>query len=304
MNRVLITGAGGQLGKALAAITPPQIQTVSAERAVLDITNRESVMRWCEEHSPAGIVNAAAYTAVDQAESEPKLARAANTLGPKNLALAAKEHGIPLIHVSTDFVFNGKSGDHYKPTDSTDPLSVYGVTKRDGEQAVMAVEGVDAAIVRTAWVYDSEGKNFVTTMLKLMQEKDSLGVVADQIGSPTYVYGLATACWGLYEKKQTGIYHWTDSGVASWYDFAVAIQEEALELGILKSAIPIKPLTTADFPTPAVRPSNSLLDKSLIWEALGETSPHWRSNLRKALDKYKLMNRSFYSRASTSAFVS
>ena len=283
MNKVLITGAGGQLGKALAAVTPSQVQAVSASRAVLDIANRESVMRWCEEHLPAGIVNAAAYTAVDKAESEPEHAKAANTLGPQNLALAAKEYGIPFIHVSTDFVFNGKTGIPYKPGDPTDPLSVYGATKRDGERAVMAVEGVNAAIVRTAWVYDSEGKNFVTTMLRLMQEKESIGVVADQIGSPTYVHGLAAACWGLLEKELTGIYHWTDAGVASWYDFAVAIQEEAVELGLLKSSIPITPLTTADFPTPAVRPSNSVLDKSEIWSALGYTAPHWRSNLREAL---------------------
>lgn len=285
MNNVLITGASGQLGQALSQCAPSQIQTVEANRAVLDITDRDSVIKWCAEHTPAGIINAAAYTAVDRAEEDQAAATSANTAGPENLALAANEHGIPLVHVSTDFVFNGKSGVPYKTTDATDPISVYGVTKRDGEQAVLAVDGLDAAIVRTAWVYDSTGGNFVTTMLRLMQERDSLGVVADQIGSPTYVHGLAEACWGLLQKKASGLYHWTDAGVASWYDFAVAIQEEALALGLLSKSIPIKPLTTADFPTPAVRPSNSVLDKSKTWDALGTIAPHWRTNLRVALSK-------------------
>lgn len=285
MKKILITGADGQLGRALAAGVPEGYQTLPANRKTLDITSAESVMQWCKENTPSGIINAAAYTAVDQAETDQETAKASNTDGPKHLAMAAGELNIPFVHVSTDFVFNGNSGLPYTTDDSTDPLSVYGATKRDGEQAVQAVEGLNAAIVRTAWVYDSSGKNFVTTMLRLMQEKDTLGVVADQVGSPTYVHGLASACWGLLDKNLSGLFHWTDAGVASWYDFAVAIQEEALQLGLLKTAIPINPLTTADFPTPAVRPANSVLDKSRIWEALGEPAPHWRSNLRLALAK-------------------
>ena len=228
-------------------------------------------------------INAAAYTAVDKAEAESDLARAGNTDGPKNLAIVAAERSIPMVHVSTDFVFNGNAGAPYRTDDALDPLSVYGVTKRDGEQEVLSAHEAKAAVVRTAWVYDSGGSNFVMTMLKLMQEKDSLGVVADQIGTPTYVHGLATACWTLFNKELAGVFHWTDAGVASWYDFAVAIQEEALELGILSKSIPINPLTTADFPTPATRPSNSVLDKTSTWQALGITAPHWRDNLRVAL---------------------
>ena len=283
MKKILITGANGQLGKAMASHATSSYQPLLADRSTLDITDAESVNRWCESNAPDGIVNTAAYTAVDKAESEPDDAKAANTDGPGNLAEVAAQRGIPLVHVSTDFVFNGKSGAPYKTTDLTDPLSVYGVTKRDGEQEVLSVHGAKAAIVRTAWVYDAGGSNFLMTMLRLMQEKDSLGVVADQIGTPTYVGGLAEACWSLLNKELAGVFHWTDAGVASWYDFAVAIQEEALGLGILSKAIPINPLTTADFPTPATRPSNSVLDKTDTWQALGMTAPHWRDNLRKAL---------------------
>jgi len=283
MKKILITGANGQLGKAMAATVPDSYQVILANRQTLNIADAGSVSSWFDENSPDGIVNTAAYTAVDKAESEPELAKATNTDGPKNLAVVAAQRDIPLVHVSTDFVFNGKAGAPYKPHDQTDPLSVYGTTKLHGEQAALAVPGVSTAVIRTAWVYDSAGSNFVTTMLRLMKEKDSLGVVADQIGSPTYAGGLATACWTVLDQKLSGIYHWTDAGVASWYDFAVAIQEEAHYLGLLKDRIPVKPLTTKDFPTPAARPSNSVLDKSASWEAMEMTAPHWRDNLRKVL---------------------
>jgi len=283
MKKVLITGANGQLGKALAANVPSGYEALVADRQTLNISDAGSVTAWVNDNSPDGIINAAAYTAVDKAEAEADLARIANTDGPKNLAVAAAEHNILMVHVSTDFVFNGHAGAPYRTDDSSDPLSVYGVTKRDGEQEVLSAYGDKAAIVRTAWVYDAGGSNFVMTMLRLMQEKGSLGVVADQIGTPTYVHGLAEACWSLLNKELAGVFHWTDAGVASWYDFAVAIQEEGLELGILSKSIPINPLTTADFPTPAARPSNSVLDKTNTWQALGMTAPHWRDNLRKAL---------------------
>ena len=283
MNKILVTGANGQLGSALAAAVPEGYEALVVDRQKLDISDAASVVKWFETHSPDGIINAAAYTAVDRAEGEADLARVANTDGPKNLAISAAQCGIPMVHVSTDFVFNGNAGAPYRTDDKSDPLSVYGVTKRDGELEVLSAHGAKAAIVRTAWVYDAGGSNFVTTMLRLMKEKESLGVVADQIGSPTYVHGLAEACWALLEKELVGVFHWTDAGVASWYDFAVAIQEEALELGILSKSIPIKPLTTSDFPTPAVRPSNSVLDKTDTWQAMDMTAPHWRDNLRKAL---------------------
>ncbi len=283
MKKILITGANGQLGRALAASVPQGFEPVLATRQTLDIASETAVADWFELNKPDGIINAAAYTAVDKAEEEQDVANSANNLGPMNLAVAAAACGIPIVQVSTDFVFNGKSGHPYRTDDETDPLSVYGVTKLAGEQSVLSVPGVEASVVRTAWVYDAGGSNFVSTMLRLMKEKDSLGVVADQIGSPTYVPGLAAACWSLLQDKLTGIYHWTDAGVASWYDFAVAIQEEGLALGLLDKSIPVTPLTTADFPTPATRPPNSVLDKSSTWKAMGTTAPHWRSNLRIAL---------------------
>lgn len=283
MKRILVTGANGQLGRALAAVVPNGYQAVVADRQTLNIADVESVMSWIDDKTPDGIINAAAYTAVDKAETEVDMAKTTNTDGPKNLAAAAFDRGIPLVHVSTDFVFNGHAGAPYRTDDNLDPLSVYGVTKRDGEQEVLSVHKDKAAVVRTAWVYDASGSNFVMTMLRLMREKDSLGVVADQIGTPTYVHGLASACWAILDKELTGTFHWTDAGVASWYDFAVAIQEEALALGLLSNSIPINPLTTADFPTPAVRPSNSVLDKTTTWQALEMTAPHWRENLRAAL---------------------
>ena len=285
MKKILITGGNGQLGSALSACVPDGYIALVADRQKLDIADSTSVNTWFNANEPAGVINAAAYTAVDKAESETELAKAANCDGPKNLASSAASIGIPLVHVSTDFVFNGQAGEPYKTDDSTDPLGVYGRTKRDGEQQVLSVHADQSAIVRTAWVYDAGGSNFMMTMLRLMQEKDSLGVVADQIGSPTYVHGLAEACWTALEKDLSGVYHWTDAGVASWYDFAVAIQEEALALNILGKSIPIHPLSTEAFPTPATRPSNSVLDKTDTWQALGLTAPHWRANLKVALAK-------------------
>ena len=285
MKNILITGANGQLGKALAVCVPEGYEAIVADRQVLDIADADSVDAWFGLNSPDGVINAAAYTAVDKAESEADLAKAANTVGPKNLAVSAARLDIPMVHVSTDFVFDGHTGAPYKAEDDTNPLGVYGLTKRDGESQVLAANGAKAAIIRTAWVYDAGGSNFMMTMLRLMKEKDSIGVVADQIGTPTYVRGLAQACWATLGKELSGIYHWTDAGVASWYDFAVAIQEEALAIGLLEKSIPIAPLTTTDFPTPATRPSNSVLDKTESWKAMGITAPHWRSNLRIALNQ-------------------
>ena len=283
MKNVLITGANGQLGVALAKVVPPGFKATSADRATLDITSQQSVLDYLGNGDFAGIINSAAYTAVDEAESEPMLAAAVNTEGARNLAIAARECNIPLVHVSTDFVFDGNKGAPYQPMDERNPQSVYGKTKADGEDAVLAVDGIKASIIRTAWVYSAGNGNFVSTMLRLMGERDSIGVVADQIGSPTFVDGLAGACWHFIAVDQPGVYHWTDAGVASWYDFALAIQDEALALDLLNRQIPVTPLTSGQYPTPAVRPSNSVLDKSTTWSITNETPEHWRSALRIAL---------------------
>lgn len=283
MKNILVTGANGQLGVALAKLVPPGFKVISATRATLDITAQQSVFENVGKGEYAGIINAAAYTAVDKAESEPIVAAAVNTEGARNLALAAREFNIPLVHVSTDFVFDGNKGAPYLPLDKRNPQSVYGKTKADGEDAVLAIDGLQASIIRTAWVYSAGDGNFVSTMLRLMGERDSLGVVADQIGSPTFVDGLANACWHFVASDQPGIYHWTDAGVASWYDFAVAIQDEAINLGMLERRIPIAPLASSQYPTPAVRPSNSVLDKASCWDAMNWTPEHWHVSLQAAL---------------------
>ena len=283
MQNILITGADGQVGSALQACVPAGYQVIPANRHVLDITNQADVLQWAETHKPAGIINAAAYTAVDLAEKESDLAFRVNADGPLNLALAAKEWSIPLVHISTDFVFDGQQSAPYKPTDPVSPVSVYGESKASGEAHILSTIPQNGSIIRTSWVYSMGYSNFVSTMIRLMSEKDQLTVVADQIGTPTSARPLAMACWAALDRQLSGIYHWSDAGVASWYDFAVAIQEESLRLGILKKEIPVLPINTVNFPTPAARPAFSVLDKVGSWESLAQTPDHWRVALRNNL---------------------
>jgi dTDP-4-dehydrorhamnose reductase len=277
--KVLITGANGQLGRALQATAPLGVSIIAAGSAELDIGDAAAVDALVSAERPDAIFNAAAYTAVDKAESEEALATRTNAEGVANLARGAAAIGARLVHVSTDFVFNGLSGVPYLPDAPTAPLGVYGRTKRQGELAA----GPDALIVRTAWVYGSRGGNFVRTMLRLMAERDEVRVVADQIGTPTFAASLADALWRLHAAGAKGLFHYTDSGAASWYDFAVAIQEESLVIGLLARAVPVIPIATSDYPTPAARPHYSVLDKSATFALLGGAAPHWRVNLRKML---------------------
>jgi dTDP-4-dehydrorhamnose reductase len=283
--KVLLTGKDGQLGKALQNTRPDHITLVCASRNTVDISDQRAVQRWIFDHGPDALINAAAYTAVDLAETEVEQARAVNVEGPRNLGKCAKELGIPVLHFSTDFVFDGARGTPYQPDDAVNPLSVYGHTKYQGERALLDESKGLGTVIRTAWVYDGEGKNFVTSMLKLMREKPSLNIVSDQVGTPTCALGLATAAWRVLERELSGVLHWTDAGVASWYDFAVAIQELALANGILDRRIPVNPILTVDFPTPAERPKMSVLDKTSTWAALDWTSVHWQVNLGKLLQR-------------------
>lgn len=277
--KALITGAAGQLGRALLASAPGGIALIAADRAECDLTNGDAVRAFILAKRPDIVINAAAYTAVDKAESEEELALAINGTAVAAMASALRDIGGRLVHVSTDFVFDGSSAQAYRPQDARNPLSAYGRTKAVGEDAA----GPDALIVRTAWVYTAGGANFVRTMLRLMATRDSLGVVADQIGSPTWAPGLAATIWRLIDSRASGIFHHCDAGTASWYDFAVAIQEEALALGLLERAVPIRPIGTADYPTPARRPAFSLLDCSATRALLGDGHTHWRTNLRAML---------------------
>lgn len=274
--KALVAGAQGQLGQMLHRLAPAGSDVIAPPEAAFDITDPQAVDQCIAQHAPDILFNAAAYTAVDRAESEPERARLINATAVGNLAAACARHGVQLVHVSTDFVFAGDTGRAYRPDDAAKPLGVYGLTKWEGEQAA----GAAALIVRTAWVYGPSGHNFVRTMLRLMAERPEIRVVADQIGTPTYAPGLAQVLWALAGRGARGLFHHTDSGVASWYDFAVAIQEEAVVAGLLKVAVPVIPITTGDYPTPARRPAFSVLDKSATIAALGAPAPHWRVNLR------------------------
>jgi dTDP-4-dehydrorhamnose reductase len=283
LGRIVITGAGGQLGQELLASAAPELDCIALSRVDLDISDTVAVSDCIAAHTPQLVINAAAYTAVDLAESESEAAFSINAKGTANLAAACAEQGARLIHVSTDFVFNGDSGKPYKVDDATDPLGVYGESKLAGELALWKLTS-DALIIRTSWVYSQFGGNFVSTMLRLMSEREDLSVVADQVGSPTWTGGLAQAIWAVAAKPELrGTYHWTDAGVCSWYDFAVAIQEEAVALGLLASPARIHPITTDDYPTPARRPAYSVLAKETSWQDFDLPGVHWRVQLRKLL---------------------
>jgi dTDP-4-dehydrorhamnose reductase len=283
-RRALLTGADGQLGLELQATVPAGWRLAAFGRSALDVTSADGARDVVHRERPALVVNAAAYTAVDAAEEDPEGAEAVNLRGAAHVAQAAREIGARVMHVSTDFVFDGRQSHPHAPGDPTNPRCVYGRTKLEGEQAVARISEGSALIVRTAWVYSSRRKNFALTMLRLMRETQAVSVVSDQVGTPTWARGLAEALWAAAERPDMrGIHHWTDAGVASWYDFAVAIQEEALEAGLLDRAVPVRPIRTADHPTKATRPPYSVLDKSATWAALGRTAPHWRVNLRRML---------------------
>ena len=281
---VLIVGANGQLGRALQETAPSNANVTPRDIPDLDIVDTSAVLRVCRESSPDVVINAAAYTAVDKAESESDLAHAINVEGVRNLAAASADVGASLIHVSTDFVFDGTSSTPYRPEDEPSPVSVYGRTKHEGEVAVRELRPGSGTVVRTAWLYGEHGGNFVKTMLRLMRERDEISVVADQTGTPTWASSLAGALWGLAAQSGlSGIFHWTDGGQATWHEFANAVQEEALSLGILKKAIPVHAITTDEYPTPAQRPKYSVLDCTSTQEVLGYEPADWRVNLRRML---------------------
>jgi dTDP-4-dehydrorhamnose reductase len=281
--KVLLTGMGGQLGQALIKTKPKDIGLVPLDRRQLDIADSRAIECTLVRERPQIIINAAAYTAVDKAEAEPALAFSVNRDAVGQLGQVAAETGIRFVHVSTDFVFDGTSSQPYPPKHPTTPLGIYGHSKAAGEELARAASP-DNLIVRTSWVYGATGRNFMMTMLDLMRAQKSPRVVADQIGTPTHAVSLARAIWSLTVQRASGIHHWSDAGVASWYDFAVAIREEAIARGLVARHVKVTPVTTADYPTPAVRPQFSVLDKSETWSLIGNAA-HWREELRLALDE-------------------
>jgi len=285
--KILVTGANGQLGWELQRAKPDDCELTALSRDQLDITDLEQVNNTINSIKPDWIINAAAYTAVDKAESDSQGAYAINADGAANLATAAQASNARLLHISTDFIFDGINNRPYLPEDTPNPLGVYGASKLVGEQKVRELLGDDTLIIRTAWVYSSHGNNFVKTMLRLMAERDTLGVVEDQVGTPSWAAEIARAIYLSIENNLRGIYHWTDTGAASWYDFSVAIYELGKEAGLLSNSVTINPIPTEDYPTPAVRPPYSILNKDSLRKAINYTGKHWRDSLSQMILEIK-----------------
>jgi dTDP-4-dehydrorhamnose reductase len=278
-----VTGAGGQLAQAFQCMLGDDGEGVFRPRSALDITDAEQVATAISETSCDWIVNAAAYTAVDAAESDERTAFRVNADGPRVLAEACVASGVRLAHVSTDFVFDGSTNRAYKPLDQVDAISVYGRSKLEGEKAIAEVLGGEGLIVRTSWLYGGEASNFVTTMLRLLDSRDEVSVVADQFGTPTWSMTLASRMLSLMQSDARGIHHVTDSGSATWYDFAVSIRDIAIDAGLIGKRAQIHPISTEEYPTPAARPRFSVLDKSPTDRFLGACAPHWRTSLDRFL---------------------
>lgn len=280
---ILVTGGNGQLGRSLSKISNkfPNHKFFFTDLPESDITKEETISEIVKKNDINAIINCAAYTAVDKAESEPDIARQVNVIGPRVLARICKKYDLKFIHISTDYVFDGESNVPLLETDSCDnPIGVYGQTKRDAEEMI-ALAGIDSVIIRTAWLYSEFGNNFLKTMLRLSQDRNEIGVIFDQIGSPTYAPDLACAIINILDlgiKNGCELYHYSNEGICSWYDFAKEIFD------ISNIDIEVKPLHTYEYLTPAKRPKYSVLDKSKI-KALGIQVPYWKISLKTCLNE-------------------
>jgi len=281
--KLMVTGSKGQLGTELLR-QPGRHEVVAADCQALDITNADAVSGFISKFNPGAVINAAAYTAVDKAESDREAAFAVNRDGPKNLARVCADMDIPLVHVSTDYVFDGSKQGAYVETDPVVPLGVYGKSKLAGEQAVQEL-CPNHLIVRTSWVFSAQGNNFVTTMLRLGAEREELGVVADQIGKPTSAGELAQVILSILPdiNGRWGTYHLAQPGVTSWYGFAEAIFDETRQQGMDMKIRKINAVTTSDYPTPAKRPANSELDCSKLESTFRISIKPWKESLAKVI---------------------
>jgi dTDP-4-dehydrorhamnose reductase len=288
MPNILITGANGQLGCELKTLEQafPEFRFHFFTRETLDIANSEVVHTTFQSVQPQFCINCAAYTAVDKAENEVEQAFRINEIGVKHLAQASEANGTKLIHISTDYVFDGSGKEPYVETDPTNPVNVYGTTKLAGEKACFA-ENPESIVIRTSWVYSAFGNNFVKTMLRLMQTRDALNVVADQWGIPTYAAHLALAIMDIIKKDEwkSGLYHFSNAGEPiTWYDFAIAIREYTA------AACAVNPIPTVEYPTPAKRPFYSVMDSNKIVKTFGIHIPEWKLGLQVCLDQLKVLN--------------
>lgn len=283
MHNILVTGSNGQLGSEIRELSVEyQDYFYFTDRNELDITNKDAVDDFCIQNSIDVIINCAAYTAVDKAEEDEANADKINHLAVKYLAEISKEKNIKLIHISTDYVFNGKNYMPYVEDDTVNPNGIYGRSKLDGEKAMQEINPENSIIIRTSWVYSSFGANFVKTMLRLGKERESLGVIFDQVGTPTYARDLAKTILDILpkiENKEVVIYHYSNEGVLSWYDFAKEIMKMA------KIECQINPIETKEYPTPATRPHYSLLNKSKIKKEYNIAIPYWKDSLDQCLKK-------------------
>ena len=280
---ILITGANGQLGSEIKALSSayPQFHFTYADLPELDITDKIAVQNIIGKNSIDGIINCAAYTAVDKAESDAVIAEKVNALAVKNLVDVSEDNGIKLLHISTDYVFDGTKHTPYNVDDPVAPIGVYGITKRKGEEYILN-SMTDSVIIRTSWLYSAYGNNFVKTMLRLGNERDELGVIFDQVGTPTYARDLAKACLEIMATLERWnakgkVYHFSNEGVASWFDFAKTI----MELG--ERNCQVNPIETKDYPTPAQRPHYSVLNKAAIKADFGIKIPYWRDSLKECI---------------------
>jgi len=292
-KKILVTGANGQLGMEFQQLAPkyPDFDFVFTTREQLPLDDVTSIDRIISRHNPQYLINCAAYTAVDKAESEKDLAYAVNATAPGIMAAACKKNNVQFIHVSTDYVFNGNGTSPYKEDDKTDPVNYYGASKLEGEKMVIENDP-GAIIVRTAWVYSEFGKNFVKTMIRLMTDKEQIGVVSDQYGTPTYAADLAETIMKIISTFEnpthhsplttySGIYHFSNEGQITWHDFALAIKE------FTASNCRVNAIPTAEYPTPAKRPAYSVLNKTKIRDAFNIPIKDWKASLKICLDKIK-----------------
>jgi dTDP-4-dehydrorhamnose reductase len=284
--KVIVTGADGQVGRSLSRTVPATVQLLAFAHADLDITNSRAVLDRVSTSRPDLIINAAAYTAVDRAESDTELVYRVNSQAVEYLTDAANKIGARFMQLSTDFVFDGIKSRPYQPDDTTNPVNVYGLSKRDGELKALTLTGGNAVVLRTAWIYSEGNDNFVAAIMRAADGQEPLRVVCDQVGTPTSAMSVAEAIWRIAEMPQLrGVLHWTDAGVASRYDFAVAIMEECWQRRVIPNQINVVPIYSTDFPTAAKRPAYCVLDLRNSIRQLKLQPRHWRSCLRKMLDE-------------------
>lgn len=285
MKKILLTGATGQLGLELQNTAPSWSKIEAYDETRLDITSMQACAKEVQSVKPDWIINAAAYTDVEKAESDIETALRVNRDGTANLAQAARNIGAGLLHVSTDFVFSGQGREPLDELSQTGPLNLYGSSKLAGEELMQSILFARAVIIRTSWLYSPLGKNFVKTILRLLQEKPYLTIIEDQVGVPTSTRSLAHVIFRAVELELNGLYHWCDAGCCSWYQFACEIQTQALELGLLKEEKEIRPIAAADFPAKAVRPAWSVMNQSKLAAATRVDPLPWQNELRLVLQK-------------------